>query len=123
MAVEQDTELVTVQEAALLLKVSPVTIKRYLKQGRLRGYHLGPRALRIKREDLSRSLTPMTGTNAAPPEHKLVFARPSPEELARRRKVVEEILALRERASIAPLTTAELVRMARDKDTWYGSDE
>jgi excisionase family DNA binding protein len=50
---EQDQGLLTVKEAAALLKVSTATIKRYLKSGRLPGYQVGPRAIRIRREDLA----------------------------------------------------------------------
>lgn len=123
MAAEQTEELLTVQEAALRLKVSAVTIKRYLKQGRLRAYRVGPRAIRIRRGDVEHLLLP-TGVEATavPSKRWLEIAPPSKEELARRRAVVEEILAHRQERSIAPLTAAELVRLSRDKDWWYGDD-
>jgi excisionase family DNA binding protein len=123
MAVELESELLTVQEAAALLKVSSVTIKRYLKQGRLPGYHLGPRAVRIKREDLSGLLKAVDDPLARARQLGITIAPPTPEELARRRAIVDEILELREKASIAPLTTADLVSMSRDEDFWYGDDD
>ena len=49
---EPAADLLTRAEAAKLLKVSPVTISRWLKQGRLPAYRLGPRAVRIRRADL-----------------------------------------------------------------------
>ena len=51
-----DGDLLTIPEAAAALKVSPVTIARWLKQGRLQAYRMGPRAVRIRREDLTEVL-------------------------------------------------------------------
>ncbi|HLZ70642.1 MAG TPA: helix-turn-helix domain-containing protein [Dehalococcoidia bacterium] len=65
MAVEQDLDLITVKEAAQLLRVSQVTIHRWLKQGRLRAYHVGPRALRLRREDLANLVLPVTAATPA----------------------------------------------------------
>ena len=56
-----DPDLLTMTEAAKLLKVSTVTLKRWLKQGRLPAYHAGPRAIRIRRADLANVLTPIAG--------------------------------------------------------------
>lgn len=58
-ATDLEHELLTISEAAILLKVSTVTIQRWLKQGRLRAYHLGPRYIRIRRSDLDKILTPL----------------------------------------------------------------
>jgi excisionase family DNA binding protein len=49
----QDSDLLSVREAAALLKFSTATIKRYLKSGRLPGYQVGPRAIRIRKQDLT----------------------------------------------------------------------
>jgi len=51
-------ELLTIAEAAKLLKVSPVTLHRWIKQGRLPAYRVGPRKVRIKRSDLTKAFTP-----------------------------------------------------------------
>jgi excisionase family DNA binding protein len=53
-----DLDLLTLNEAATLLKVSVVTLRRWIKQGRLPAYHVGPRKVRIKRSDLSKAFTP-----------------------------------------------------------------
>ncbi len=53
-----DSDLLTIPEAAAALKVSPVTISRWLKQGRLTAYRMGPRAVRIRRDDLTEVLKP-----------------------------------------------------------------
>ena len=51
-------ELLTVQETAKLLKVSPITIRRYIKSGRLAAVKVG-RAVRIRREAVEGLLTPI----------------------------------------------------------------
>src|SRR5918999_2101998 len=76
-----DLDLLTLPEAATLLKVSVVTIRRWIKQGRLPAYHVGPRKVRINRSDLSKAFTP---TNQ------------------------EEVSAMPERIPIRPLTDAEV---------------
>ena len=53
MAAMHEDELLTVAETARLLKVSTVTIHRWLKQGRLPSYRVGPRAVRVRRADLN----------------------------------------------------------------------
>ena len=59
MTVDQSEELLSVAEAAKALRVSVPTIKRWIKDGRLPAYHLGPRYVRIRRADLTRLLTPL----------------------------------------------------------------
>jgi len=44
-------ELLTVREAARELRVSPITIRRYIKSGRLKCVRLG-RTIRLRRDDL-----------------------------------------------------------------------
>lgn len=58
MAIDHDTDLLTVREAAGLLKVSAVTIRRWLKQGRLPAQRVGPKAIRISRRDLAALMAP-----------------------------------------------------------------
>ena len=58
VSVPSEDDLLTIPEAAATLKVSPVTISRWLKQGRLTAYRLGPRAVRIRRDDLVEVLKP-----------------------------------------------------------------
>jgi excisionase family DNA binding protein len=76
-----DFDLLTIAEAAKLLKVSTVTLHRWIKQGRLPAYHVGPRKVRIKRSDLSKLLTLSTR---------------------------EEVSAVPERITVRPLTDAEV---------------
>jgi excisionase family DNA binding protein len=43
-------ELLTVEEAAAILKVKPSTIRHWVREGRMPCYRLGPRATRFTRE-------------------------------------------------------------------------
>ena len=61
-------ELLTIAEAAKLLKVSTATLHRWLKDGRLRAYHVGPRAVRVYRVDLAKLLVPTAAAEDA--EHR-----------------------------------------------------
>ena len=121
MSVDQADDLLTVKEVASLLKVSPVTIKRYLKQGYLPAYHVGPRAIRIRREDLRRLLTKADAREVAMKLEQQRFPSPGEEELARRQALMATILARRETRRIAPMTSAELVHLSRKESTWYGA--
>lgn len=67
VAVDPEHDLLTVAEAARILKVSQVTIHRWLKQGRIPSYHLGPRYIRIRRSDLGAVLKPARRSQAAGP--------------------------------------------------------
>lgn len=51
-------ELLTVAEAARLLRVSPITIRRHIADGQIQGVRAG-RAVRVPREALGRFLRPI----------------------------------------------------------------
>lgn len=55
-------ELITIQEAAVLLRVSPVTVRRHVAAGRLPAVRVG-RQIRIERDALDDFAAPV----AAPP--------------------------------------------------------
>lgn len=58
MTTSHNPDLLTIAEAAGLLKVSTVTLHRWIKQGRLPAYHVGPKAIRIRRADLATVIAP-----------------------------------------------------------------
>lgn len=52
----RDPELLTVREAAALLRVHPWTIRRWAMQGRIRTTRFSPRTIRVARSELRRLL-------------------------------------------------------------------
>jgi excisionase family DNA binding protein len=105
----------TVGQAATFFDVSPATVWRWIDAGKLPAYRVGGRKIRIRAEDLQEVVRPAReGREARAVAGSAVTpAPPDPEELARRRALVEEILARRRHRVIAPLTSADLVRKAR----------
>ena len=59
-------------------------------------------------------------TNETKTSQTLVLPEPSLDALARRKALVATILENRKHRVIAPLTTADLVHLAREDGTWYG---
>ena len=57
-------DLLTIAEAAEILKVSAVTVSRWRRQGRLPTLKIGPRAVRIRRADLDQVSRPYSGPAA-----------------------------------------------------------
>lgn len=51
----------SIQQAAEFLGVDPKTIRRYIAQGRIRAFRVGPRLIRIERESLERLAQPVGG--------------------------------------------------------------
>lgn len=111
-----DGEFYTVSQAATLLTVSPSTIWRWIESGKLRAYRLGLRKIRIKKEDLDILIKPARGKEVPMDEERAILQPISQEELARRQSLVAQILSKSKERSIAPLTTADLVRKARAKE-------
>lgn len=54
----REREYYTVLEAARLLKVSAATIWRWIEAGKLSAYRVGPKNIRIRREDLESVIQP-----------------------------------------------------------------
>jgi excisionase family DNA binding protein len=53
-----DEPMVTIAEAAKLLRVHTATIRRYISSGRLPAYRIGRRRLAVRRRDLDRLIEP-----------------------------------------------------------------
>ena len=117
-------DLVAVAEAAELLKVSTVTLRRWIKQGRLPAYHVGPRKVRIRREDLTKALTPThqaegSAIKEGTPISTTLTVRPLTEdEVAQQLRAIEEseafIQNMRATRGGKPLSSSvPLIRRAR----------
>lgn len=105
-------ELLTVAEAASRLRVHPMTVRRHIKQGKLRAVRAGGR-IRITQDDLDRFLQPEGPTRpiAPPPQGPI-----TPEELDRRAALYEATMRLRAEIGPIGITAAELIRKARAEE-------
>ena len=117
MVAAPEKDYYTVAEAAAKLDVSPSTIWRWIATDRLPAYRVGARTIRINKDDLLKVVVPARPNE---PEETLpvggyVFGPPCEEELAQRRAVVQCILENQKGRSIAPLTTADLIRQVREQ--------
>lgn len=122
----ENTDLLTVAEAATLLKVSIVTVQRWIKQGRLPAYHLGPRRVRVRRADLLTLMSPVSRDRSAgvvqavPMTNELTLPPLGDAEVA---DVMEAFRAadahieeMRERRGGRPMgSSVPLIREAREK--------
>lgn len=101
-----DEEYLTVAEAATLLRVAPSTIRRWIREGDLPAYRLGRRRVGLRRDDLSRLITPARPGSVPVRDEtdvgKIRNRKLTPEEkqrgleaMERIRKLNEEILARR----------------------------
>lgn len=119
---DRDLDLLTLGEAAKLLKVSVVTLRRWIRQGRLPAYHVGPRKVRIKRSDLTTLLTlsRSRGEVSVVKESNPLSLSPLTDEeitqgLAALREADAVIEAIRERRGGQPLdSSVPLIRRARE---------
>ncbi len=62
MKPETERAFYTVPEAALVLDVSPTTIWRWIDAGKLPAFRVGPRRIRIRKEDVEQSIQPARRT-------------------------------------------------------------
>ncbi len=118
MSTSPGSALLSVPEAARLLGISRTTVSRWIGAGKLPAYRVGPKNIRIKKEDLEKVVQP-----ARPAQQKggstmerIQIKRASKEEITRRQALVQRILANRSRRGISPLTSADLVQKAREEE-------
>jgi excisionase family DNA binding protein len=116
----QDLDLLTLTEAAALLKVSVVTLRRWIKQGRLPAYHVGPRKVRINRSDLSKAFTPTYQEEVSAVPERMTIRPLTDQEVQAGLEALKEseafIERLRERRKGKPLAPSwPLIRQEREE--------
>lgn len=116
MSKSTDRRFYTVPEAARILEVSPVTIWRWIEAEKLPAYRVGPRNIRVKKDDLESMIKPARAKEVAMEKERRQSEPITEEELARRKALVAQILIKRKERVIAPLTTADLVRKVREDE-------
>jgi len=110
--------LLTVAQVARRLQLHEITVRRYIRAGTLKAVRVG-RNVRVREDDLERFLQPATPTGARLPYRW----PPTPEEMARRSKIIKEMLAIRAQMKPLGMSTAELVREGRrERDILYGRE-
>ena len=114
MSKGSNSQFYTVPEAARVLDVSPVTIWRWIEAGKLPAFRVGPRNIRVRRDELEAMIRPARAKGMAVESEKVQIGPATEEELARRKALVARILSKRKERVIAPLTTADLVRKVRE---------
>src|SRR3990172_4189245 len=110
--------LLTVAEVARRLRLSEVTVRRHIRAGSLKAVRVG-RGIRVREEDLDTFIQPAT-----PKGYRLPYRwPPTPDDIERRRKIIEEMLATRAKMKPLGISTAELIREARrERDILYGRE-
>jgi excisionase family DNA binding protein len=61
----QPPDYMSVLDTAEYLKVTPRAIRSMIADGRLRAYKLGPRIIRLRRDEIDAALTPFGGDGVA----------------------------------------------------------
>lgn len=118
-----DGELLTLREAARLLKLSTVTLQRWIRQGRLPAYQVGPRKVRILRGDLDKVLRPAQREGVRHTKEAITTLSVPPlnneqvqEALEALRQADAIIEAIRARRKGKPLeSSAPVIRRAREE--------
>lgn len=110
-------EFCTVVEAARLLNVSAITIWRWIDAKKLPAYRVGPRTIRIRKDDLEGMIRPARAKEVTMGKERIQIEPATEEELARRKVLVAQIVARRRERVIAPLTSVDLVRKSREEET------
>lgn len=111
--------LLTIEEAARLLRVSPVTIWRMVKSGELPAVRVGKKVMRIRKADLAAVITPAprkTAGGAAEKEPDWALAtiteptEPVPiVDQAQRQQAAYRILQMREKIGPIDIPVTDLI--------------
>ena len=117
-------EYLTVAEAAELLKVHKSTIWRWIESGSLPAYRVGRRGVRLKKEDLERSITPVgqeKGGERTVQEHERTIRPLTTKEQQQGLRALQEMQRLRAELAAkygtVPPESWELLNAARDERT------
>ncbi|MDO8691519.1 MAG: helix-turn-helix domain-containing protein [Dehalococcoidia bacterium] len=112
------SQFYSVSAAARMLDVSPSTVWRWIEAEKLPAYRVGPKKIRIRKEDLEAAIRPARARRGEvrTDKERIVFEPPTDEELERRQALVSRMLAKRKERVIAPRTAADLVRKAREQE-------
>ncbi len=113
------SDLLTVEEVADRLRLHEMTVRRHIKAGRLRAVRAG-RRVRVREEDLAAFVKPAEGVHELTREElrEKFLKPPTKEEIARRRRIFDEMEKLRRPIDIKAST---LVRVARrEGEVVYG---
>jgi len=125
-----DADYLTVAEAATTLKVSTATIWRWVNDGRLPAYRVGPRKVRLKAADIHALITPARQIvggrdssfeyNADVEKERERLSQPLTKEQKRRGLAALAAVERRERESPLPeaqrlLNSWELLNESRDE--------
>lgn len=103
----------TVDQVAALLQLHPMTVRRQIAAGRLAAVRIG-RRVRIPKEAVELLAAGKEPAGRRAPAVYIPPPRiPTPEELARRREVIERITKRRESMPPLGMTSVELIREAR----------
>ena len=84
----EERDLVSVPEAARLLRVSTSTVRRLIASGELPSYRVGRRSVRLNRRELGQALRPV------PPSRPVVLSPPrklTPAEIEDQRRALAEL--------------------------------
>lgn len=104
----EDGEVVSIEAAARLLHVSPVTVWRMVRQGKLPAVRVGRKAVRIRKADLAAVVEPAAGDAPAP-----ATPPPSARVLAQRSRAASRILTRRDAIGRIPASTTALIDAGR----------
>lgn len=110
------TGLLSVQEVARLLHLHEMTVRRYIRQGRLKAVKVGGR-VRVRPEDLELFMKPIDREKQASCIAIPSLVKPTAAELTRRRALAKEVLRLRDEMGPIDITADELVRLGRGEST------
>jgi excisionase family DNA binding protein len=116
--------MLTVPEAARRVGRGPVTVRRWIREGRLRARKVGPRHV-IEEADLRAACPPAQETSDLPPEWRVTFwGGPMPDVVSAVRRSRERMLTVPEaarRAGRDPETIRRWIRDGRLRATKAGA--